>query len=526
MIPEYYLLLFLSILPLINRFLFWFYVIQLKEYRCDRFREYLLTPQWKSALFNMWTVIELPLLFVSLAIFINPPFEIIIYNVLFVFLIIQNIFVIRKLFSKKILKPKLTWRLALTIILFFVWLSLSLKYIIFWGYEKFIYSYLLSLLFFAPLVIFIFIFITLPVVNYFKNKKIKFAIDKSLKNRKTIKIWITWSYGKSSVKEYLASILEQDWTTLKTPENINSELWVASIVTEKLNDNYKYFVAEIWAYKMGEIDILWKIVNHKYWFITAIWNQHLWLFWSQANIKKGKSEIANSVLKNNWILYINWDDKLIRETKFNKDLKIVKYWNFEWSDSIFSILHTREGITTFSVDYKGTKNIFETILIWKHNILNLTWVISLCIDLWIEPENIKKYLVNIKIPQNTLNVINTPKHTLIDDTYNLSEDWLYAWLDAINSFKEKKVLVMDDILELGKNANNIHYLVWKFIASRNDISKILFCWVNYEKSFTKWLLEWWFLKKNIIKKLDKIEENSIILFEGRGAKKYLDNFKA
>lgn len=523
MIFEHYLLLILAILPLFNRFSFWFYSIQLKEYRWDRFSEYLSTPQWKSALINIWSVIELPLFFVSLIIFINPPFEIIIYNVLFVFLIIQNIFVIRKVLTKKILKPRITARLLLTLILFLSLFIVDLLFMMFLWFEKFIYSYLLFLLSFAPFVIFILILISLPFVNHFKNKKIDAAINKSLKNKKTIKIWITWSYGKSSIKEYLSSILEHDWKTLKTPENINTELWVSSVVLNQLDNTYKYFVAEMWAYKIWEIETLWKIVNHKYGFLTAIWNQHLWLFWSQSNIQKGKTEICNSILKNKWTLYINWDDKLIRETKFDEKLNIVKYWNEQWADAKFSILRTKDAITTFTVEYKEHKATFVTKLLWKHNILNLTWVIAICYDLWLTTEKIWTYLMDIKTPKNTLNVINTKKHSLVDDSYNLSEDWLYAWLDVINSFTWPKVLVMDDILELWRDAKDIHYVIWKFIAKRNKINQILFCGTNYYDSFVKWLVDWWFLKKNIIKKLDKVEENSIILFEGRWSRKYLDN---
>jgi len=50
------------------------------------------------------------------------------------------------------------------------------------------YTYLLSLLLFAPLYIFIVILISLPLVNYLKNKKIKKAIKKINRNKKTIKI--------------------------------------------------------------------------------------------------------------------------------------------------------------------------------------------------------------------------------------------------------------------------------------------------------------------------------------------------
>ncbi len=439
------------------------------------------------------------------------------------FLLMQNVFVLRKIFSWKFLKPKITGRLLLIVLLLALCLSTYFYFVIFWWYVTSMYTYLLSLLLFAPLYIFIVILISLPLVNYLKNKKIKKAIKKINRNKKTIKIWITGSYGKSSVKEFLWSILEQDWSTLKTPENINSELWVAEVVINKLKNSYKYFVAEMWAYRIWEINVLWKIVNHEYWFLTAIWNQHIWLFWSQSNIKTWKAEIANSVLKNDWILYINWNDKYIRETKFDNKLDIIKYWNHEWCDAFFSWVRTNEWITTFSYEYKNHKVKFVTDLLWKHNIINLTWVISLCYDLWLTTLEIKKYLKNIKSPKNTLNLINTDKYFLIDDTYNLSEDWLYAWLDVINSYNLNKVLVIDDILELWKEAENIHYVVWKFIAKRNSISKILFCWVNYKESFINWLLDWWFQKTNIIQNLNEIDKNEVILFEWRWSKKYLDN---
>ena len=42
----------LSILPLAYKLSFWLYVVQLKEYRCDRLKDYLKTPQWKKSSFQ------------------------------------------------------------------------------------------------------------------------------------------------------------------------------------------------------------------------------------------------------------------------------------------------------------------------------------------------------------------------------------------------------------------------------------------------------------------------------------------
>ncbi len=554
---EQILLFLLTILPFFYKYSFWLYTIQLKEYRLDRFREYLWTLQWKAALFNFWFFIELPLIIVWASIFFNYRFEIMIFPIIFYFLVFYNIFVIGKLVRKNFLKPKLTGRLLITLLLLVAWFSIDFYFILFWGYWTSVYVYILGSLIFAPVIIFSYIFLSLPVVNYLKNRKIKKAINKSNNLQDIIKIWITGSYGKSSVKEFLSSILEQDWELLKTPENINSELWVSAIVLNKLSEKYKYFVAEMWAYRIWEISLLWKIVNHKYWFLTAIWNQHLWLFGGQENIKEAKSEIQESVLKNNGVLYINWNNESIRNTVFDTNMAIIKYGNYDWTDAQYSDMQLQNGKTQFHFSYNshwGIEEDFEIDMIWEHNVINITWVIACCLDLWLESGDIKKYLKNLVWPKGTKNIVEISFDTLasphsispkgreerkiilIDDTYNLSEAGLLSGLELLNSYDSPlltspkgrgitRILVLDDILELWKESNGIHLRLWKKLAEEKLADKVLFCGVNYKTYFEKWLIEGGFDEKNIIWNLEGLDWESVILFEGRKAKGWFERVK-
>jgi len=548
-----YSLLFLwAFLPLLYKLLFGLYTIQLKEYRLDRFKEYIFTPQWKKGLFNFWFILELILFLMLFLVFILNSFSffkienylIFIYIFFLVFFILESIFVLIKIKKKNILKPKITSRLLIIIGLFIIWWAVDIYFILFWWY--YIYSFLYILLVFLtmPLIIFFYNLLSLPLVNYKKNKQINSAIKKSKKIDEVIKIWITGSYGKSSVKEFLSSILEQNTPpslpleggVLKTPENQNTEMSVSALILNKLNNSYKYFIAEMGAYKIWEISILWKIVNHKYWFLTAIWNQHIWLFGSQENIVKGKFEILEKVIENNWILYVNVDNQNIEKylnspiSPFHKgdkqvSLNIVKYWiNWEKLDAKSEILEINNLKTKFSFNYKKNKEEFETNLIWKHNILNLTWILAFCYDIWLETENLKKYLLNIKSPKNTWEIIKKNDLILIDDTYNLSEAGLKSWIDLLKYFKNKeKILVLDDILELWKESEEIHYNIAKEIAENKLVNKVIFCWSNYKKSFVDWLIKWWFEQESILStKGFSPLKNSVILFEGRNAKKYLN----
>jgi len=294
------LLLILSIFPLLNKYLFWFFSIQLKEYRFDRFFEYISTAQWKKAIFNFWFYIEIPVLILTFWYFINQLIETVIFNVVFNLLILETFFVISKIAKRKIIFPKVTSRLIFTIFIFLILESLFLYF------TKNIYFFILFNLSFPFLVIFLSVFFSLPLVNKLKKKIFFETKMKSKIFNKPTKIWITWSYWKSSVKEYLSQILEKNSKVLITPKNINTELWISDLIIKKLKDKYDYFVVEMWAYKIWEIETLWEIVDHKYGFLTAIWNQHLALFWWIKNTIKAKSEIELKVIQNKWILYINW----------------------------------------------------------------------------------------------------------------------------------------------------------------------------------------------------------------------------
>lgn len=508
-----FILVLLSVIPILSKYFFWLYTIQLKEYRLDRFQEYLSTPQWKKALYNWLLLIEIPILIFSIWYFIDKAFWYVLYNVLFALLAIETIFYLIKFLKNKLYFPKITSRIKMTIINIII-----IQTIIFIALNN-IYFFIMLNLAFNFIYIFFSIFLSLPLVNKLKNKKINLAMLVSTIKNKPIKIWITWSYWKSSVKNYLKQILYNDWKTLSTPKNINTELWVSDLIINNLKNKYKYFVAEMWAYKIWEIKQLWEIVDHKYGFLTAVWNQHLALFWWIQNTIKWKTEIALKVLKNDWILYANFDNKYIRKHKFESNLNLVSYWLEKKADAKTEIIEETIDKTKFKFHYKWKSHTYSTNLIWKHNILNLTWILAFCYDLEIDNKIIKKSLKSLEWDEVSLKIIQQTENVIIDDSYNLSEWWLFSWLEVLNKFKTKKsrILIIDDILELGKDSKEIHYNIGKKIAREKLIDKVFYVWVNYKKDFVKWLIKWWIWTNNIIKDIKEIGKKDNILLEWRKA---------
>jgi UDP-N-acetylmuramyl pentapeptide synthase len=86
-------------------------------------------------------------------------------------------------------------------------------------------------------------------------------------------------------------------------------------------------------------------------------------------------------------------------------------------------------------------------------------------------------------------------------------------------FKWKKILVVEDILELWKDSKQIHRKIWKYIW--NKIDEILFVWVNFKQDILAWLKEWNFNWKILNNFPSYFLEDTVILFEGKKAGKWI-----
>jgi len=108
-------------------------------------------------------------------------------------------------------------------------------------------------------------------------------------------IGITGSYGKTSVKEFLYQFLSPSYKTLKTPESYNTLFGIHKVIDLELDENYKYFICEMGAYKRGEIKELAETLLPDHGILTGINEQHLERFGCIENTIKAKFELIDSI---------------------------------------------------------------------------------------------------------------------------------------------------------------------------------------------------------------------------------------
>jgi len=91
---------------------------------------------------------------------------------------------------------------------------------------------------------------------YFRDARRKLLRDPGL-----IRIGITGSYGKTSVKHIIGVLLSEKYPTLVTPASFNTPMGVSRAIRENLTPSHRVFVAEMGARHVGDIRELCRLVK-------------------------------------------------------------------------------------------------------------------------------------------------------------------------------------------------------------------------------------------------------------------------
>ncbi len=137
-----------------------------------------------------------------------------------------------------------------------------------------------------------------------KRRAIVERAKRHLERTRTIVIGITGSYGKTTTKENLYEMLSRKFSTARTDGNFNTDVGVALSILKNVKKDTRYFIAEMGAYRRGEIEKICSFTNPAFGILTGIGNQHLDLFGSRENLIHAKKELLEA-LPANGRAYVN-----------------------------------------------------------------------------------------------------------------------------------------------------------------------------------------------------------------------------
>ncbi len=265
-------------------------------------------------------------------------------------------------------------------------------------------------------------------------------------------IAITGSTGKTFTKELISEILNLKYKVLKSKGSNNNHIGVPLTFFDLKND-HEIIVQELGMNHVGEIDILSKVCKPDMGVITNIGTSHIGNIGSLKKIFKAKLEILNHL---NGLLIVNGNDIYLKKLpssvyKVGHKNSEIKAHNIQ-SD----LLQTKFKLQINELEYDVVLNVLG-----KHLINNVLLAIAVGLIYKIDIEDIIEVIKNYQPLDGRMNVIKSRDYILINDCYNSSYESLIGVIDLIKN--EDIILIIGDILELGKYSSLIHKRIGRYL---------------------------------------------------------------
>ncbi|MGL4648035.1 MAG: UDP-N-acetylmuramoyl-tripeptide--D-alanyl-D-alanine ligase, partial [Caldilineaceae bacterium] len=124
-------------------------------------------------------------------------------------------------------------------------------------------------------------------------------------------IGVTGSVGKTSTKELVAAVMRQQYETLYSPGNLNSEQGLP-LTLLGLDQSHECAVLEMGMYGPGEIDALCRLGRPTMGIVTNVGPVHLERLGSIEKIQQAKTELVRNLphADEGGVAVLNWDDPL------------------------------------------------------------------------------------------------------------------------------------------------------------------------------------------------------------------------
>ena len=397
-----------------------------------------------------------------------------------------------------IVKLKYTKRIIRQLILYIILVTLVSILLIIIDFYYLVICF--PLMFFIYYVVyFIDLVLLYPIEKLIGRYYLKKAKDKLSKNTKLIKIGITGSYGKTSTKEILYSILSNEFYVLATPKSFNTPFGISKTINDMLRNSHEIFICEMGAKRQGEINELCRLVNVDCGIVTSVGRQHLETFGTVEGVYKTKKELPDFLyqkfcvfnLMNNYVanmyreyLYtkvgvfvlpkrlgsIKINSKInVKKNVINKvhSCKSYKFYEFVKENNIYAKNLKITSLNSKFEIWKGNDYIckVESELIGLHNVINILLATAMALMLGVNSKSIMLGVKNIKnIKARFEKSINSNGATIINNGYNSNLDSAMYSLKAMNLFDNKNKLVVTPGLIECKDMYEDNYKFGKLVG--------------------------------------------------------------
>jgi len=276
-------------------------------------------------------------------------------------------------------------------------------------------------------------------------------------------IGITGSAGKTTTKEMIGLILAKKFSIAATKGNANTEISIPLFLLNDVNGNEDYLVIEMGIQKRGDMDALNKILQPNIAILLNIGDSHLEFLENREGVAQEKFKLIQFVEENNGKIILNGDDPLIQ--KLSNEINALYFSTKENGEVRGNIIESTEQYMKIKFCYKGKYYVDEFPFSGIHFLYDMLASLSLGIIAGIPIDQSIAALKTFSPPAGRgTSMLLSRGITIIDETYNSNPTSLVANLSRFTKHKAPLIIIVGDMLELGKNAKLLHRKTGESIA--------------------------------------------------------------
>lgn len=326
------------------------------------------------------------------------------------------------------------------------------------------------------------------------------------KKSKVIVIAVTGSCGKTTTKEMLSLILSERYIVLKNKGNFNNQYGLPLTLCN-LQARHQVAVLEMGMNHPGEIKRLNRLARADIGIITCVHPVHLKFLKSIKHIAKTKWELIQT-LKGRKVAIVNFDSEALKPLVKKYSGRIISFAINNSADYKATDIIIKDESLNFKV---GNRQKISLNILGGFNIYNALAAIAAARELGVSYEIIKRKLKTFKLLPMRMQSIYCNGVKFINDGYNSNPKSVELALESLHlkQLSGKKIVVLSDMLELGRHSRKYHEDIGKLAAaSKIDI---LITYGEHAGWYSQAAKKAGMLKKNVFFLKNKEEVTSLLL---------------
>ena len=297
-----------------------------------------------------------------------------------------------------------------------------------------------------------------------------------------VRIGVTGSFGKTSVKHILGQMLTLDAPVFYSRGSINTVLGLTRHIRQRLQPAHRYFIAEMGAYRRGSIARLANFIRPEIGIITAVGEAHLERFGSLENTAKAKAELADFVCANGRLVVVTEAVAALQPfatLRTQNPEKFVVCGTGETADvRLVSSELTQDG-RKLVIGLGGKELTLVSPLLGAYNDLNL----CLCIAVVnaVAPEVLPFLPAAMaeleQVPHRLERREGRTGPLILDDAYNANEAGVREAIAVTRALADQRggraAMITPGIVELGDSHDSVHAELGKLAGEACDVIHVV-----------------------------------------------------